>query len=68
MITEMKDICFSCRHRVDSIKRVVDWRNRGGKGMVCDPAPKAECKRHNGYTGNDDETREYCQDYRHAEG
>lgn len=44
-----KGICDSCKHRADSIENVKKWRERGGEGMVCDPAPKVECKDHEGY-------------------
>jgi hypothetical protein len=60
----VKDPCFSCQHRVDSIARVKRYRERNpeGGGMVCDPAPKYECKRHSGY-GMKDETKIECRDY-----
>lgn len=54
-------LCETCRHRADSIRRVQEWRDRGGKGMVADPAPKIECKDHAGYGLN--ATRTHCSDY-----
>jgi hypothetical protein len=55
------NLCETCQHRFDSIARVVKWRERGSVGMVCDPAPRAECKDHDGY--NRSGTKEFCTDY-----
>lgn len=61
-------LCETCQHRADSIARV----NRAIKEfkpssnddvcVVCDPAPRAECKRHSGY-GHKTESRDVCRDY-----
>jgi hypothetical protein len=59
--TEKKGLCETCRHRDESIECVRKWRERGGKGIVCDPAPRVQCKDHEGY--GREGTREYCQDY-----
>jgi len=61
-------LCETCQHRADSIARVIraleDFKptNDSDVCMVCDPAPKAECKRHPGY-GHKTESRDVCRDY-----
>jgi hypothetical protein len=47
----MNDICFSCKHRAESIARVEEYleRNPLKTGLCCDPTPRAECKYHEGY-------------------
>ena len=60
--TDKRELCGTCRHRAESIERVKKWQERGGKGMCCDPAPRAECKDHEGYyraVG----TKYFCRDY-----
>lgn len=52
-------LCFTCKYRAESIERCRKW---SGVGMVADPAPKAECKRHEGY-GHPVESRDVCRDY-----
>lgn len=61
---QVKNLCFSCQHRADSIARVLRYHklNPLGGAMILDPAPKRECKQHSGY-GVSDETRIECGDY-----
>jgi hypothetical protein len=65
VIVSVKDPCFSCQHRLDSIARITRYRERNpeGTGMPADPAPKIECKQHSGY-GIEDATRVECRDYK----
>ncbi len=55
-------LCESCRHRAESIARVMRHLSHSVPGMVCDPTPKAECKSHFGY-GLKMETKVNCADY-----
>ena len=52
-------LCYSCKYRAESIERCRKW---SGVGMVCDPTPKSECKRHEGY-GHPVESRDVCRDF-----
>lgn len=61
-MTENTGLCETCKHRAESIKNVLRWLKKGGHGLPCDPAPKAECKYHEGY-GRENETRTNCRDY-----
>lgn len=54
-------LCETCRHRADSIAKVARWRAKGAQGMPCDPAPKVECKDHEGYGLSG--SRKFCEDY-----
>jgi len=64
-------LCEGCFHRHDSRRRVEEHiqmkLERGEtppfKGIVCDPAPKAECKDHEGYGVNPPGTKTSCCDY-----
>lgn len=64
-VVSVKNPCFSCQHREDSIARVSRYHklNPLGGAMILDPAPKIECKQHSGY-GIEDATRVECRDYR----
>lgn len=55
-------LCETCRHRADSIANVTRWRSKGARGMPCDPAPKVECKEHEGYGLSG--SRKFCEDYK----
>lgn len=59
--TVPKGLCEGCKHRAESIDRVKKWQERGSHGMVCDPAPKVECKDHDGY--GREGSRTYCDDF-----
>ncbi len=69
-----KGLCEKCFHRQDSRKRVERYiqvrLDRGEsppfKGIVNDIAPRAECKRHEGY-GHTVETITQCWDFRPQE-
>jgi hypothetical protein len=56
-------LCLTCRHRADSKRRVAAARARGYLGLVADPTPRDECKRHAEY-GEPEKSREECGDYR----
>jgi len=56
----MKGLCDRCQHRADSRARCA--AHRGQHGIICDPAPRAECKRHEGY-GRTPWSKEVCDDY-----
>jgi len=63
-------LCYHCKHRRLSQERVQIFIQaaiaRGDtppyRGMVADPTPKAECKRHEGY-GYRVESRDVCGDF-----
>lgn len=65
-------LCERCRHRAESRARVAQYldmhETRGTTpgatgGMICDPAPKAECKYHQGYNYLNSGNRAACQDF-----
>ena len=63
-------LCERCQHRSDSRARVQEFikiqishgESPPFAGMVCDPAPKHECKVHEGY-GRPVESRAECRDF-----
>lgn len=74
MTVETPDsLCARCFYRADSRRRCVEFaqlpRAPGvPRGLVCDPAPRAECKRHEGYGHVPAETRAACCDSRSLDG
>lgn len=63
-------LCEKCQHRADSRARVAEFQlinmdriAAGEPVRVCDPAPKYECKLHDGY-GGPNESRERRDDYK----
>lgn len=60
----MKNPCFSCRFRAESIANVAEFmaRNPSGVGLVNDPVPKAECKFHEGY-GRESTSKIECREF-----
>jgi len=62
-----KGLCESCKYRAESIKAAHKFIVRGGlqdpNSIVCDPAPKAECKHHRWYGYHEDESKSFCRDY-----
>jgi len=63
---DKKALCKTCFYRNDSIRRVKEYikRNPAGEGMVCDPAPKAECKWHTLYGEEENYQKTACFDYK----
>ena len=61
----MENLCDYCIERQNSIHRVEEFleRNPDGKGIVCDPAPKAECKWHKSYGYDNDSQKSRCRDF-----
>lgn len=65
--TEFGDLCSRCMYRKESIEAMAQWKAANYDGMLCDPAPKAECKRHRGYGVRPPETRAKCRDFKPVE-
>lgn len=55
-------LCDRCRHRADSIANCKEYLATGKTGMICDPAPKYECKQHKLY-GREDYQKKACSDF-----
>ena len=64
---EEPSLCFNCVHRRDSITMVAKHIARGNRGIVLDPAPRHECKEHEGY-GRAPKSLETCSDFYSIEG
>ncbi len=62
---QIKDLCEQCYYREQSRRNCREFLkiNPDGKGMVCDPAPKVECKDHELY-GREVKNKIVCWDFR----
>ncbi len=71
MARDETGLCNHCFYRKDSRRRVEEYVQMrfalGQKppftGMVNDPSPRAECKRHEGYNVDPAETKVECSDF-----
>jgi len=58
-----KQLCGKCIEREKSIQNVKEYLKRKPVGgMILDPTPKAECKRHALY-GEKDYQKQFCHDF-----
>ena len=64
-MSEIENLCEQCYYRERSRQACEDYlkRHPNGKGMVCDPTPKAECKDHELY-GEKIGIKTACFDFR----
>lgn len=62
-MNDKEDLCSRCIHRAASIERMDMWKLEGARGIVSDPAPKAECKQHKGYGVHPEGQRLICGDF-----
>ena len=64
-MSKIENLCEKCYYRECSRQACEDYlkRHPNGKGMVCDPTPKAECKDHELY-GEKIGIKTACFDFR----
>jgi len=53
------NLCEACRYRAESRRRVEERKGR----PILDPAPRAECKLHEGYGVEPAESLARCRDF-----